>query len=46
MSENEKDKTEKEPKPKFVARTLNDIQRLKLKKLMDNPVNIIFPVQL
>lgn len=35
-----KDKKEnKEEKPKFVARTPTDIQRIKLEKLMKNPVS-------
>lgn len=32
-------KGKNEEKPKFVVRTPTDIQRIKLKKLMDNPVS-------
>lgn len=32
-------KDKKEDKPKFVARTPTDIQRIKLEKLMKNPVS-------
>lgn len=32
----------KEEKPKFVARTPTDIQRIKLEKLMKNPVCMVF----
>lgn len=35
-----KDKN-KEEKPKFVARTTTDVQRIKLEKLMKNPVSNI-----
>lgn len=35
-------KENKEEKPKFVARTPTDIQRIKLEKLMKNPVSMFF----
>lgn len=35
-------KENKEEKPKFVARTPTDIQRIKLEKLMKNPVSVEF----
>lgn len=35
-------KDNKEEKPKFVARTPTDIQRIKLEKLMKNPVSVPF----
>lgn len=39
MSKNTIESTGNETKPKFVARTLTDVQRIKLQKLMDNPVS-------
>lgn len=46
MEETKEDEKPKknEEKPKFVARTTTDIQRIKLEKLMKNPVksNIYF----
>lgn len=40
MEKNDKDsdETEKKPKEKFVVRSATDVQRIKLQKLMDNPV--------
>lgn len=38
MEEVEVNADKKEPKQKFVARSLADLQRLKLEKLMKNPV--------
>lgn len=39
MSEiEENEKKEKQPKPKYVVRTPTDVQRIRLQKLMDNPV--------
>lgn len=35
-----KKKDSKDEKPKFVARTPTDIQRIKLEKLMKNPVSV------
>lgn len=37
-SDVEKDSNEKKPREKFTVRTPTDIQRIKLQKLMDNPV--------
>lgn len=38
MEEKVEEKKPKEEKPKFVARTPTDIQRIKLERLMKNPV--------
>lgn len=39
MTDNEvNDKKDKPEKPKYVVRTPTDVQRIKLQKLMENPV--------
>lgn len=38
--DNDSDVAERQPKPKFVVRSVSDVQRIKLQKLMENPVSI------
>lgn len=38
--DNGKDKDKKTEKPKFVVRSVTDVQRIKLQKLMSNPVRV------
>lgn len=35
-----KDKDKNAEKPKFVVRSVTDVQRIKLQKLMSNPVSV------
>lgn len=44
--ENPTKNEEKKEKPKFVARTPTDVQRIKLQKLMNNPVKYIISIDL
>lgn len=43
MNKNDSDRDEKDKKPKekFVVRSATDVQRIKLQKLMDNPVSLM-----